>query len=46
VRAANCQRREGIPTNGGEAGLVGDVASKVLGGVMGALQWLSRSGSK
>ena len=40
--------REGkvYPPMAEKAGLVGDVASKVLGGVVGALQWVSRSGSR
>jgi hypothetical protein len=29
-----------------KAGLVGDIASKVFGGVMGAVRWVSGSGSK
>jgi hypothetical protein len=40
--------REGkaYPPMAEKAGLVGDVASKVVGGVMGALRWVSGSGSK
>lgn len=40
--------REGkaYPPMAEKAGVVGDVASKVFGGVMGALRWVSGSGSK
>ena len=40
--------REGkaYPLMAEKAGVVGDVASKVFGGVMGALRWVSGSGSK